>query len=355
MITWQELHIGFDQEIDKVHSGTVQSFSESEIDWWLNRAQLELLKPSPVMEQMGLSSSQRKVDKQEELIKRKTLPMYVYTAGDFRQYAFLPSDYLYLESDASNLVYNCNGVNQTPQSKELKIAYLPFPNDPGSTPFYTGFKIWLDTDTPIYDISLNPSTFNDIADLDLKYLVTNDAFDTLKDNVVDGLEVYWEKFGNVYRKNTLIFVSSSSTPPTTLKWGWAIGVPEANIVFSTLSLLEMPTITTKIDYFKPNRELPLDREHEIRVHAFGKTSYKSPISRLYQGNIEVHINTTFNVVSVEIEYVRVPKRINHLVEQGSELNANMHPELVTLAVSLALDSIAGGARNELFKQNLINN
>ena len=348
----QELHIAFDQIYDKINSSVVQSVSKADKDWWLNKAQIELLKPSLILEQVGRYSSQRRIDLQQQLIRRKVLTAFTHNDA-LRQYVILPSDYLLLESDASNIVYNCNGVGSQKGASDTntKVAYMPFPTAT-TAPYYTGFNIWLDSDSPIYNIA---DTLTSISDIGLKYLVINDCFDNLKDNSVDDLEVYWERYGEVYKPNNLIFVSTATSPPTSVSWGYSLAVAQETISFESLNLLKRADVTTKLDLFETNRMMPNDRLHELLNHDFGKTSYKSPISSIRNGLIEVYTNTTFNITSVEIEYTRVPKKINYLVEQGSELNANYHPELVLLAAELASDSILNGQKGSLFKPNLITN
>lgn len=354
MIHWKELHIGLNQVLDKVESKTIKAFEKEELDWWLNIAQLKLLKNSLVQEVQGQQSSMRRVAKQEELIKRRTLVAYTYNDSR-RQYCYLPADYLSHESSASDLDWHCNGLEQKGITATLSYAVLPFPTATGSSPFYVGYSIWLAGLTTLYNLATRPAGLNvGVTDVDLGYIIANDAYDVMQSNS-SNIKVYWEHFGSLYHANSFIFVSEATTPPASINWGYVVGTPQATVSFTSLALLKAPTITTKIDLFKPNRILPSAHSHDVMEHPFAKTSYRSPACFIRDGLLEIEIDNTFNVYSVELEYVRVPRRINYLAEQGSELNANMFQELIELTAELMLDTIQDGRRQQVFRQNQVNN
>lgn len=66
-------------------------------------------------------------------------------------------------------------------------------------------------------------------------------------------------------------------------------------------------------------------------HVYG-TTISRPLATFMDGHLRVYDNTLFNVLSIELTYVRVPRTVNYLLNQTSDLNINLHPTIVNLSV-----------------------
>jgi hypothetical protein len=86
-----------------------------------------------------------------------------------------------------------------------------------------------------------------------------------------------------------------------------------------------------------------------------KPSYKSPISEIIGNKLYVYRdnNLTFDITSVNIDYIRVYDRINLTDGTTSELDQSVHRDIVSLAVNIFLEAVESGRFQTITQKNNI--
>lgn len=66
-------------------------------------------------------------------------------------------------------------------------------------------------------------------------------------------------------------------------------------------------------------------------HSYG-TTVTSPLVTLGDGHIQVYHDNKFDIVSVELTYIREPNQIDSITNSETDLNSNLHSKIIELAV-----------------------
>lgn len=96
-MTIQEIHIAFDQEVDKSQDFECPSFQPEQKDYWLNKAQLEVVRDLayPINPQIpGFENGQNRIDELKDIVKSSG--NLTPTLADTIYKITLPNDYFHL-------------------------------------------------------------------------------------------------------------------------------------------------------------------------------------------------------------------------------------------------------------------
>lgn len=143
-MTIQEIHIAFDQEVDKSQDYEFPAFQPEQKDYWLNKAQLEIIKQLayPLNPQLpGFENGQNRIDELKDIVKPSgdltpTLNGTIYEIT-------LPNDYFHLVRHRCKTIdINCgNKINtvgglQTKQDRINIQLRDPFWKPTADEPLY---------------------------------------------------------------------------------------------------------------------------------------------------------------------------------------------------------------------------
>lgn len=105
-----------------------------------------------------------------------------------------------------------------------------------------------------------------------------------------------------------------------------------------------------------NRLVNSENLQEILIGTHTKPKYNSPISELIGNKLYVYIDydLTFTINSVIIDYVKTWVNIDVTEDVTSELDPNVHKDIVQLAVNLFLESIQSGRFRTNTEKNILN-
>lgn len=95
------------------------------------------------------------------------------------------------------------------------------------------------------------------------------------------------------------------------------------------------------DYKVQNRLYVSEEEGEILNGTHTKPHYKSPVSQIYDNKLYVYRDNelTFDIKNVIIDYVRKYQPIDLFEQRTSELDDSVHPDIVSLAITIFLDAV----------------
>ena len=105
--------------------------------------------------------------------------------------------------------------------------------------------------------------------------------------------------------------------------------------------------------FYDNRLTKLENLYKILEHKYSSTIYKSPVSAISSNKLYIYKDGNFTISGVTIDYIRTYTDIDVIADTTSELNPNIHKEIVQLAVAIALENISSGRFQSNVSKNII--
>lgn len=338
-MTIREMHISLDVHLNKIDSQKFANFQPEEKDLMLNAAQVRFLKNrindwSIESRGHGFQEVQKRLDDVQQLVEPVTLP--VYKLDSEHVYSILPSNYFSLVDDASYVKRNCRGIDISETTTSLYYYELSLEE---LIPYTSLTMLDSLVSTPQGSVALLNTTnlpyYTSISDEDLKFNLVNLIMQEM--SKVSGYSVYYEVFNTTYKRDT-IFIVKTTNNLDTLYVSWTTtnsplsAVNLTSYALNTLNLTSVGTSESITSKKYPNRLTRSDIKNNLAVHPFGKTIYHSPLSEIKRGRLEVQHNDNFIVDSVVINYIRWPRLMDINFGNNCELSANVHHEIVDLAV-----------------------
>ena len=344
----QEMHIEINQSLQQVASNSTRKYYSEEIDWVINKIQHRFvqncLKPIQVDGKITnkFTIDQLKVDALRHLIKVQELPTTIGLLNTVE--AILPCDYMYLLADASEVFKLC-GAALTTESVTTTLKLLKLTQTSKSSPLFYATS----------SLSLNGTTLSIPADLDTPnnytgYQTKQDIM-FLRDWYLDklraeGIEVYWERYGNFYKQNTFIFIGTAASNLT--HDGITVTQETTKVINNTRPT--NGTTGTIVD----NRLANSDQVATLMNTPFYKTSVESPISELRSNVLSVHCDDSLTVKRVYITYIRIPQTVSLTLGTNCEITEQFHQTICDLAVEYITSRIKDGVGNQMITQNTEN-
>lgn len=91
-----------------------------------------------------------------------------------------------------------------------------------------------------------------------------------------------------------------------------------------------------------NRLTPLEDLHTILEYSHTTTKYNDPVSALSENSLYIYRTNDFTISEVRIDYIREYASIDVINGVTSELNPNVHREIVQMAINIFLENIGSG-------------
>jgi len=340
-MTIQEMHIGIDLYLQKVNSDFVDSLQPEEKDWFLNDEQkrfiMTRINEASNDKRQGLQFNQKRYDDLENLI----VPNYsdiAYIRNPISNYIDLPANYLYLLNDRSSVDKSCiYGETTTLTTKKYYVPFnFTFPDEFSIN--YT-FKIIIDT-VVVFSTENYP---NLVTTIDTLFTLIQLVKDVL---ISQGYQVYWEYFNGQFFSNQLIIVLEE----------------DDSFIIENLTedKIEYELFSINLSYFKttaakevetPNRLTKTEDIYEIIRGAFTKPTKESPVSAMESRRVVVYHNGNFILGKIWIDYIRLPRMVSLSLGINSELNPNIHEELVEQVGKRLAAYLGAKNYNELSAEN----
>lgn len=333
----QEMHVQIEQRLQRFSSAFFDIFYPEEKDILINTAQERMIR-SLLPDDMPKSRQetyQRYIKQYKDLqtfVTKVKLPMY-YLEEDV-QYSVLPYNIYDYISSSSSSYYNCTGLDLTNRTNtNLYIAYLTFEDDAATDNLYADFN-WVISRTDNSTVVLADKSNTNLPNLkanDEKFLISNFAIYQTNQSQ-DEVKVYWERYGEIYKSNTFIFVSSSSNL-TDITMNVSNGV-SYTATFNPLVLETYEGLEAKV-VKKANRLIENEFVAAFNDNPMQRTDYDSPIVELSTNRILLHHNSNFVTNQIELVYIRKPIPVNIFLNVSSELHESRHHKLLDIAAEIA--------------------
>lgn len=353
-MTVKEMHIEFNQAVQKIGANSTRKAYPEEVDWLLNKAMERFIqsKVKPKKDGSGgFEVDQMDLDAIRPLLTNAKIPARVVDADNGYYSAQLPGDYAYLISDDSLTEQLCG--NPLPALKNNNVHYFTVymsPYTAGSAPFFGYVGIFPNTGSgkSLADIAdYNNQFFAGYPSKDQVFMLTNPILLNLKLDA--GIEVYWERYAGVYKPKTFFLIMTADFNSIISNDGDGSNLPGDDWNFSYYT---RPTTKGK---WVPNRLSRTDKVSTLLVTPYYKSSHLSPISELQGDQLLVYgDNSSFIVSTVNVDYVRKHRRIELILGQDCELAPEFHPAVCDLAAEYFKAMIADTNGWEIkMKDNLL--
>lgn len=335
--TPKECHIAIDQRLQQLNSNRKLVLSPEEKDMRLNEAVIQFVrnvcnkKSNSKLE--GYEDTQKRYDDIQELMRTKTLPVYINDSDTV--ISPTPWDYFELVNDRSILKYDCNGVSYgTAVADNTTAVVLRFPTDTVSTStYYAAFTISLTIlGVPTIIYSSVAQGLPAFKSGDSKFTIINNVLEIL--NTAGTFEVYWEYYLDHYEKNSFIIIPSIAVTGGSLTY---TNIPGGTVTVATTTYLynTYPTITWGTTIKKSNELVSHEDVYDmLNNYYYAKNRHLKPLSNIQRGFIKVFHDSTFIIKEVEIDYIKIPRLINYRLNLMCELS-NME-EIIAIAVETIL-------------------
>lgn len=331
-MTVREMHIEINQSMQKVAANLTRKLLSEEIDWVLNKIQNRYIQQSlrPVNFEGNFTgkfkfTDQLKLDALKPItVNSKFFPAYADTtdSGYTRMYSPLPKDYMYLLADSSSTVDVCNEVRVASSNTEsctiLKLAQTA----KVAAPYYLSGSLTVDGTVVTIPANLHPQSnytgFQRKADV---IFIKDWLIQKLWQN---NIEVYWERYGNMYYQGSFIFVG---IPTVALVWD-GITVTSSEVINNTKTSFN----ESSTGQIANNRLVDSTSIHDILYTPFYKTSIESPVSELSASNIYVYYNNNTIVKGVYLSYIKIPNTISLSLGTNCDIASEFHQTICDLTV-----------------------
>tara|TARA_R110000824_G_scaffold184816_5_gene365752 strand:+ start:669 stop:1748 length:1080 start_codon:yes stop_codon:yes gene_type:complete len=335
---WKEMHVQIDTRLQRINSEVFDVFFPMEKDILLNYAMHKFIRTTlPPNEgnrkQEGHQVTNKRYDDLQTLVTKKTVPTFILE--DNVLYSILPYDFFDFITANSKLVYDCNGLDLTKGSAGLYIAYLPFNDETSITNVYQDFKWTIEYTDATPDLILAQKSdypkFPVMGTNDSKFLIHNFAIYETNRKETD-VKVYWEKYGDIYRPNNFIFVSSRDNLDRV-----TMVITGALTTFASFTLQPHEQYTALVgnNLKKETRLIDSQFVTAFIANPYQTTKEDSPITELTDNRILLHHQSTFASTDIEIVYYRNPKPINSFLDVSCEIHESRHDKIVDIAVDAA--------------------
>lgn len=365
-----DMHIGLDQEVDKVNSQRADNLLPEEKDVALNNAMWQFINTrfgKNNLYRTGFEESQKRIDDLRTLVtehedgvffKEELRPGRIWV-DSFR----LPSNYMFLVNQRGKIYKDrCKPIPYNLQERQNNIYYFTFAFDDlmvDGTSFVENLRMQDAAlgDTPTTQATVwepSPALVNSGFTAAAYPQYIQQVIDDLLENPQPGFQIFWEAYGPLNFQNRFIVVVDVDTHPWYV-WDASVGTPTPLVsvgagntqVAATSPQVESEQAVEVRVPINPvgtdqvlNRFAQQDDIFRMLDDPFNTTNEREPLTTIRQDFIDVYTNDIFIMESLKITYIRKPKPISLSLGYNCELPDHTHREIVSMAASIILEEIS---------------
>jgi hypothetical protein len=349
MKTINELHIDFDLKWNNLSSFKFRALESYEIDWFLNRAYLNYVKTKTDEFRSttgGIKDSTIRLEELSPILE--IAPLVMYKEKKDLYYSFLPANYF---NDLSeNLTYYSCVKNQTftEQPVNYQFSLVKF-NDAkwgSSNLTFRIFGNFINPDLSTSNISLftlSQHTSTPVT-IDYRFYLINLILQEVNRTVGHLVNVYWERFNDIYIPNTFIFITLEKTSKlSSIKFEYDLTVSGSETITAGESTITKSVPVSNNLTLRNSDCRLVDNEiyDRLNKNPFSRTSKVSPLAYLKGDKIYIQSNESFVPSNLQLTYYRKPNMLNYVMGKNPELGVrdsldHVSDKLVSEACEYAL-------------------
>lgn len=324
--TVKEMHLAIDLGLQQINSNRKQSILPEWKDMALNYAVLQFIEtrtnPKTNIKREGLEDTQKRYDDLRDLKRSFVSPIYLHNNSLF---SILPPDYLKYISFGVKVKYDKFNKINTIGSKDIHARILKFPDDTNN-PAYNKFRIVRkDSDnnnTTLFHID-DYANISNLYGRESKFVIINLVLQEL--NLLDGYEVYWERWSTYYYKDSFIIITTKNNNHYI---NYGDKKDDSWVSSDTYKLFRYNIFKQEGKYSPAN---PVSSIHEFSNNFYNnRNKHLNPDLFLSDGNIYLKEGDNYVATELSMIYYKKPRLINIHTNTNCEIQVNR--EIVDLAI-----------------------
>lgn len=365
MLTTAELHIDFDLKLQQVSSFKFRKFETYEVDWFLNKSYLAFVRTK--IDEVrtisgGIKNTTNRLDELAPIVKTATIELFKEDNSNY--FGFVPSLYF---GDLSERLsyYDCAEKLETSVSNKkytFAVAKLDKTKFGSSNLTFEIRAVYTRPNLTQYTEKIfDLSDFYSVAlSVDYDFYLINLILEEVN-RTQTKVKVYWEQYDNIYRPNSLIFVTGEGAVLDVLdRIDYIYTTTVSDFFNKEIGGLVSTIVETENPVIKEDDCRMIDREvlHRHNKNPFAKTKKNSPLLSLKGDRIYVSCDDSFIPKSIILDYFRKPNMLNYEINRNPELGIrevkqDSSNKIVNDAVTYALSVISRNF-NLIKQENLTN-
>jgi hypothetical protein len=339
-MTVKEMHIGVNLLLQKVNSNYIDSFEPEEIDWALNEEVLRFIKQRRSNrsndKQKGFLDGQKRFDDLKPLITPASLPCYVRDNNSV--FSYLPHDYLTLDNDRTITKDLCKAAYQPTTSLVTKYIYCIQIED--DVDLYQNFRILFDG-VEVFNINNYPAYATGLQ-TSAKFQLINLILEVF---IQAGYICKYRSYYDVVCPQGIILVTDTQISVT-------VEYDNSSTV-SSFQAKDYTRLTPVVGNEVSNRLTGDEDLFSLLTSSFGDTIASDPLSTLEGDKIIVFHKRKFIASTINISYLRKPRKINLSLNQDCDLDDWIQQEVVDNTAKRLSGVIGAANYKELINENLL--
>lgn len=335
------MHLQLNQRLQEVASYKRDKFKPEELDMALNKAMFRLLEAGVANkfedEQINLSQVTGLIQKNKArnlIIPAADTPLYEYPL--LNVYATVPSDLYWLVNARAEIVSDPLECAEAPALTTTNLleytAVVPFPTV-GTAPYWANTTVSSTTLGTLYTAPTPIAAgFNS---QNSKYVVINNIKEYMY-RTHTAVTAYWERYRDVYYKDSFIFVGTSPIGTVTIS---SNGNTSSNAfslgTYSTYNRGAIASLASKeVDLV----DVRIGEENllysSMKNNQFYDTGKEEVLGAQTLDYFILYRKESFLITRLYLDYIRKPRTISLSLNQSCELADTAHPKIIDLAVEI---------------------
>lgn len=324
--TVTEMHIALDLGLQHINSNRKQSISVDHKDMALNYAVLQFIEtrtsPKSNRKGEGLEETFKRYEDLEEL--KRTYKSKV-NVSDNNSFIIFPSDYYKFISAGANVKFSKFDLPTPHIDTTIVYHTLLFSDDSSANQTYENFKLTKDGNT-IFDAT-SYKGLPDLYGADSKFMIINLVLEEI--NKLNDVDIYWESWNNVYKKDSFIIISKHSN--YTLSYGKIDNTGLSKPVLSVAKEIKVKHFNIKGDKIADIDLISSMHKYSARNNYHNnRNRHLNPLGIISSKQLVIEQGYNFVVTDCEIEYYKKPRLISYRHNQSCEITVNR--EIIDLAI-----------------------
>lgn len=337
-----EQHLLFNQRVQEIASYKKKKFKPEEVDLLLNKAMFRLLEQGVNNkfqdDQLNLSHVRALIHKNkiEEVIIPATTDK-LYEENNPNYYAIVPPDFYWLINarvETIHKTYDCDSLPSLgTTSKPEYVSVVAFPSL-GSPPYFSATSVSSSTLGSLYTSPTEITAGFDSSRS--KYVVVQNIIEYFYRKYTT-IKVYWERYRDVYYKDSFVFVGNVNIGTMTVTSGGqsrAVASTLTNYPIYNRALIgNLSAVTVEVTSTRISQGEEL--YSALKQNKYYNTRRIEPVLDQLQDFFVLYRDGSFIISRLYFDYIRKPRTISLTLNQDCELADTTHQRVVDLAVELA--------------------
>lgn len=320
-----EMHNSLRLELNKINSNLYDDFLTEEIDAFFNINMTKYVnnKYAPLREKGGFEWNQKVKDDLRKLVVEDYIDKCYTTANPNKSKTPVPPDYQHLLATVITTYSNeCSTIVTSTNTTTAYVCPIMINPDPDVVTDFGSFDITSNGVSILNKVDFNKYILPGNRDDFGAYVATRLAI------AYNGLySLYWQNYGGTFYPNQLIVVRNNPSQPVI---SYTYGQGTISTTWTIVNFSYLTGIGNGTRGYMPGVEMGQNEINEMIVVSLAGPNAEEPMFTTFSDYLSLYTNKDFIVESINMTYLRKPKKMSYLLRQDCELAEHTHTDIVML-------------------------